>query len=115
MVHKVEIADAVAADVAEMRVRIVRALDYLEESKPGKRYTALVAIWRAITGGEPLYGYSETEARRHYRALPSMLRARVHRTLGHAGMLEPSKQGSEQFFQIQARLEGMERGGKVRR
>lgn len=115
MVHKVEITDAVATDVTEMRARIVMALAYLKESKPGKRYTALVAIWRAITGDEPLYDYSETEARRHYRALPPTLRARVHRTLGHAGMLEPSHQGSEEFLRVQARLEAFERGAKVRR
>lgn len=92
-------------DLENMRQRVRAALVYLAESKPGKRFTALVALWRACTGGE---AFNEAEALRHYRTLPSALRATIRQLVCGYAELEPSHAGGREFCRVAERFEDLE-------
>jgi hypothetical protein len=51
---------------ADVIRRVAHALAYLRDTKPGKRYVALAALWRACTGLEDVTDWRLTDARRTY-------------------------------------------------
>lgn len=91
-------------DPVEARARLRMALSYLMEAKPGKRLTALTAVWRAVTGAEDLQDWRRTDAARHYQVFSSIVRNDIRRTIGRLGHDEPSTFARGVFAEVVERL-----------
>lgn len=85
--------DAPDAEAIAERLRVAAA--YLQRSKPGKRSSALSALWLALTGVERdrrawQFGDNSYDVvARHYGAITAVTRAAVGEILGAAYAVEP--------------------------
>lgn len=75
------LAEGTEPPAEEVRARLRQALMYLLEARPGKRVTALSAVWRAATGAEDLHDWRVTCAARHAKVLPGNIRTQLRVTL----------------------------------
>jgi len=109
--------DIAEPDPVEVSALVRAAVAYLRDCKPGKRVTALLALYRAATGMETFDDWRWTEARRTWAALRAPTRSHLHMVVRDAAHIEPRFSDKLVFQTVAGRFNELDTGfiGKRKR